>query len=152
GEGITLLTVNRHSNKLRSGHLRGNRFDVLVRETRPDAASRIAPLIERIKRQGLPNYYGSQRFGRDGETAQLGMALLRGTSESRAAPGGRKNRLNPFLRKLALSAAQSTLFNLYLSRRMHDGLLHRVLEGDVMAKLPFGGLFPAEDVSREQER
>jgi tRNA pseudouridine13 synthase len=152
GDGIRLLNVNRHNNKLRPGHLRGNRFDVRVRDTDPEAPTRIGALIDRIKRQGLPNYYGSQRFGHDGETAELGMELLHGKSETAAAAGGRKNRLNPFLRKLALSAAQSTLFNLYLCRRMGEGLLHRVLEGDVMAKLPFGGLFSAEDVAREQER
>src|SRR5205085_5391971 len=56
------------------------------------------------------------------------------------------------LRKLALSAAQSGLFNHYLSQRLTDGLLRRVLPGDVMAKWPFGGLFVAEDVAREQAR
>ena len=145
GDGIALLKVGRHTNKLRPGHLHGNRFNVLIRETEPSAPQTIEPVIERLKRQGLPNYYGSQRFGRGDETAKLGMALLQESPEV-------KKRLNPFMRKLALSAAQSKLFNLYLSRRMADGLLARVLEGDVMSKRPFGGLFLALDVSREQER
>ena len=59
---------------------------------------------------------------------------------------------NPFLRKLALSAAQSLLFNDYLARRMADGLLRTVLAGDVMAKWPAGGMFTAEDVPTEQAR
>src|SRR5437667_6054637 len=60
--------------------------------------------------------------------------------------------LNPFLKKLSLSAVQSALFNHYLGQRFSDGLLRRVLPGDVMAKIPFGGMFVAEDVEREQAR
>jgi tRNA pseudouridine13 synthase len=59
---------------------------------------------------------------------------------------------NPFLRKLALSAAQSLLFNAYLARRLGDGLLRTVLAGDVMAKWPAGGMFTAEDLPAEQAR
>jgi tRNA pseudouridine13 synthase len=59
---------------------------------------------------------------------------------------------NPFLRKLALSSAQSAVFNHYLASRLRDGLLRRVIPGDVMAKWPFGGMFVAEDVAREQAR
>src|SRR5207244_5147018 len=58
----------------------------------------------------------------------------------------------PFLMKLALSAVQSALFTHYLGQRFSDGLLRRVLPGDVMAKIPFGGMFVAEDVAREQQR
>src|SRR5262249_40874134 len=61
-------------------------------------------------------------------------------------------RLSPFLRKLALSASQSALFNHYLGSRLTDGLLRRVLPGDVMAKIPFGGMFVAEDIEHEQAR
>jgi tRNA pseudouridine13 synthase len=53
---------------------------------------------------------------------------------------------------LALSAAQSALFNHYLGQRLSDGLFRQVLSGDVMAKWPFGGLFVVEDLAREQAR
>jgi tRNA pseudouridine13 synthase len=56
------------------------------------------------------------------------------------------------LRKLALSAAQSALFNHYLTQRQEAGQLRQVLPGDVMGKWPFGGLFVATDVAREQLR
>ena len=140
GDGIRVLKVSRHANKLRPGHLRGNRFRILIRGAN-DAD--VEPTLGRIRISGLPNFYGPQRFGRDGETAALGMALLEGEP--------RKVR-NPFLRKLALSAAQSLLFNDYLARRMADGLLRTVLAGDVMAKWPAGGMFTAEDVAAEQAR
>ncbi len=147
GDGIRLLRVSRHTNKLKPGHLHGNRFRILVRGADPAAGERLGPLLDRLKQLGFPNYYGSQRFGRDGETLHLGLALLRGEQ-----PDDRRAARNRFLRKLALSAAQSALFNHYLARRLTDGLLHRVLAGDVMHKRPQGGMFVAEDVPAEQER
>jgi tRNA pseudouridine13 synthase len=169
GDGIKVLRVGRHSNKLRSGHLHGNRFRILircsplppgegpgVRGKHPDYDSiphgegsevrgkhlDYDAILDRIRQHGLPNFYGPQRFGRDGETLHLGLALLRGQKTIR----------NPFLKKLALSAAQSALFNHYLAQRMRDRLLHRVLPGDVMCKLPFGGMFVAADLEQEQKR
>jgi tRNA pseudouridine13 synthase len=143
GDGIRLLSVSRHGNKLRAGHLHGNRFRILVRDTGPDALARAGAILDVLRREGLPNFYGPQRFGRGGETVTLGLGLLRGTG-----PHVR----NPFLRRLALSAVQSVLFNHYLARRLRDGLLRRVLPGDVMARWPFGGMFVVEDLPREQLR
>lgn len=150
GDGIRLLSVSRHSNKLRAGHLRGNRFRILIRGVGPDAASRLPAIVERLEQLGLPNFYGEQRFGREGETAKIGFALLSGSEIP--ASLGHVNVRSPFLRKLALSAAQSALFNEYLKRRLADGLLRQVLAGDVMAKWPAGGMFVASDIAAEQAR
>jgi tRNA pseudouridine13 synthase len=143
GEGITVLRVSRHGNKLKPGHLRGNRFRILVRDVAANANELLPALLEAIRTRGLPNFYGEQRFGRDGETVGIGFGLLTGQ-------GGR--RVNPFLRKLALSAMQSALFNRCVARRMEEGLLRTVLAGDVVAKWPFGGMFVAEDLAAEQAR
>jgi tRNA pseudouridine13 synthase len=140
GGGIRVLKTSRHTNKLRPGHLRGNRFRILIRDAN-DAD--VEPILDHIRSTGLPNFYGPQRFGRGGETAAIGMATLKGEPI--------KVR-NPFLRKLALSAAQSLLFNDYLARRMADGFFRTVLAGDVMAKWPAGGMFTAEDLPTEQAR
>jgi tRNA pseudouridine13 synthase len=145
GGGIRLMSVGRHGNKLRPGHLHGNRFHILVRDADPAAAERLPVLLDHLRRLGLPNFYGPQRFGRGGETVRLGFQLLRGERPTPRPPG-------TFLRKLALSAAQSALFNYWLACRFRDGLLRQVLPGDPMAKWPFGGLFIAEDVAREQAR
>ncbi len=155
GDGIRVLQISRHTNKLRAGHLHGNRFRILVRcasgsPAQPVQASRphydtAALVVERLRQHGLPNFYGAQRFGHGGETLQLGLALLRGETPERKVR-------NPFLKKLALSAVQSAVFNHYLAQRFTDSLLRRVLPGDVMAKYPFGGMFVAEDVEREQQR
>ena len=151
GDGLRVIRTSRHGNKLKPGHLHGNRFRILVREAVPDAAALLEPIVQRLRTDGLPNLYGPQRFGRDGETVLLGLSLLR--QEPPPVVGGRKSNLrSPFLCKLALSAAQAGLFNHYLARRLTDGLMRRVLPGEVMAKWPFGGLFVADDVPREQER
>ena len=142
GDGIRVLRVARHTNKLKPGHLRGNRFRILVREPHVDAASRLAPLLDKIQQLGVPNYYGPQRFGRDGETVKIGLAMLHGERGPRS----------PFLRRLALSAAQSALFNHILARRLRDGFFRTVLLGDVMSKWPVGGLFVAADIDTEQAR
>jgi tRNA pseudouridine13 synthase len=166
GEGIKVLSVSKHTNKLRAGHLHGNRFRILIRFSSPlpleeaagatvDGSPHPRPrsqgergelaVIERIRQQGLPNYYGPQRFGRDGETLHLGLALLRGEKPAKPVR-------SPFLKKLAVSAAQSALFNHSLAQRFRDGLLRTVLPGDVMCKIPFGGMFVAADVPTEQGR
>jgi tRNA pseudouridine13 synthase len=153
GDGIRLLNIHRHSNKLRPGHLRGNRFRILVRDVNAKSAEIIPSLVERIQQFGLPNYYGPQRFGHDGETVHQGLALLRPASaEAGTAHKKDSRRLSPWLRKLALSAVQSALFNHYLGRRLTDRLFRQVLAGDVMAKWPYGGMFVAEDLDREQTR
>ncbi len=150
GEGIRVLRSARHNNKLRAGHLHGNRFRIVVRDA--DRNVDVQAIVERIRTNGLPNFYGNQRFGHDGETLLLGQALIYEQPLPPLADGRRPNLRNPFLRKLALSAVQSALFNQYLARRMNDGLMRQVLPGDVMAKWPFGGMFVAEDVPAEQAR
>lgn len=143
GGGIRVLSVSRHGNKLKPGHLRGNRFRILVRDADRSKHDALTAILERLRSHGMPNFYGPQRFGRDGSTAELGWKCLTGEL---------KRRVRPFQFKFALSAVQSLLFNDYLSRRLADGLLRTVLEGDVMMKWPAGGMFVAEDVPAEQVR
>ena len=152
-ELVQVLKVSRHVNKLRAGHLRGNRFRVLVRGIgEPTHGIALKNIVDRIAATGLPNYYGPQRFGHDGETGRWGLALLRGerieAGEGQRAP----NLRNSFLKRLVLSAGQSVMFNAVLGQRVRDGLFRSVLDGDVMAKWPFGGMFVAEDVPAEQAR
>ncbi len=154
GDGISVLEVSRHRHKLRSGHLRGNRFRILIRDlTTPEhAEALLSPIVDQLKSEGLANFYGPQRFGHGGQTLEAGMCMLRGEKPPKPAESRPLNLRSPFIRKLVLSAAQSGLFNVYLAQRMRDGLLHRVLPGAVMNKLPMGGIFVAEDVEAEQAR
>ena len=150
---VRVLRVERHSNKLRSGHLHGNRFTIRLRDVNEaEHAARLQAILDELLHQGVPNYFGPQRFGRDGETGIWGWSLLRGEPLQPSHTGQRPNVRNSFLRKLMLSAGQSVLFNVYLARRLTDGLFRQVLPGDVMAKWPFGGMFTVEDVATEQTR
>ncbi|HVE81870.1 MAG TPA: tRNA pseudouridine(13) synthase TruD [Myxococcales bacterium] len=141
-EGAHVLSAARHGNKLRPGHLRGNRFHVRVRQAvDPDAAGRS---LRALEERGVPNFFGEQRFGRDARNAELGRKLALG---QRVQP-----RPSRFQRKLYLSAFQAELFNRALEARLQAGTFARALEGDVMRKEDTGGLFvcasPAEDQPR----
>jgi len=76
--GIRVLTAERHTNKLRVGHLRGNRFTIRVRAVGPEALARAEAILDVLARRGVPNYFGEQRFGVRGNTHLLGRALVRG--------------------------------------------------------------------------
>jgi tRNA pseudouridine13 synthase len=145
---IRVLRSARHRNKLRTGHLRGNCFSILVREIDAEAASKCPPIVEAVARLGFPNYYGDQRFGRDGETLRLGLDLLSGRSKPSSIPPARRR----FLMRMSLSAAQSAIFNAVLAERIGDRLFSTVLCGDVMQVVASGGQFVAADVQTEQER
>lgn len=154
-EEFRVLKSLRHGNKLRTGHLRGNKFSILIRDARAADGHSTSPpleiarqLVERIGRFGFPNYYGEQRFGRDGETSTLGFDLIAGRKSPRDIPYSRRK----FLLRLSLSAAQSDLFNRVLAARLADGLLTTVLAGDVMEVVESGGKFVVEDAAAEQPR
>ncbi|HEX2661034.1 MAG TPA: tRNA pseudouridine(13) synthase TruD, partial [Polyangia bacterium] len=129
-------------NKLKTGHLHGNRFEVIVDGLDDDAARALAERLAALGRDGLPNRYGDQRFGRDRDNAARGLALLRGQTRERDA---RK-------RRLLLSAVQSAVFNEVLHARLADGSARRVLTGDILQKVPTGGVFVTEDPAVDQAR
>jgi tRNA pseudouridine13 synthase len=76
--GLTVLWAARHGNKLRLGHLAGNRFAIKVRDVTPTDVVKLKEPLAEIQRRGLPNYFGEQRFGRRGDNDLLGAALIRG--------------------------------------------------------------------------
>ncbi len=141
--GLRILEVAPHQNKLRTGHLRGNRFTLVVRRALPGAADRARQILAALAAApGAPNWYGEQRFGRAGDNAAAGLALVR--KERRFERDPRKNRL-------LLSALQSELFNRWLERRIHDGLYRAVLEGDLLRKAA-GGIFASTEPAVDQAR
>jgi len=75
-EGVAVLEAHRHRNKLRSGHLAGNRFRILLRKVSPDAEPRARATLEVLSRRGVPNAFGPQRFGVKGDSDKIGRALL----------------------------------------------------------------------------
>jgi tRNA pseudouridine13 synthase len=147
-ERIRVLRAARHGNKLRTGHLRGNRFEIRVRNVADDAATRAELIADVIRRLGFPNYFGAQRFGHEQQTLELGLDLIRGRVSPRSIPPAKRR----FLLRMALSAVQSALFNAVLGARLRSGRLHTVLPGDVMQVTASGGPFVAEDPAIEQPR
>jgi tRNA pseudouridine13 synthase len=75
--GLQVLWAARHGNKLRLGHLAGNRFAIKIREVNPADVVKLRPVIDLLQQRGMPNYFGQQRFGRRGDNHRLGAALLR---------------------------------------------------------------------------
>ncbi len=139
---VELDWVQRHRNKLKAGHLLGNRFRIVVLGPEQDALPQAQSIVETLRERGLPNAYGPQRFGREGDNAERGRQILfTGT-------GPRKR----WLRRLLLRAYQSALFNTWLVRRIERGWFERLLAGDVAKKLDTGGLFEVEDAQAEQPR
>src|SRR5512140_1591026 len=86
GTGLTVLAVSRHQNKLRPGHVRANRFEVVVRggELEPARACAAA-----LSERGMPAFFGPQRFGAGGQNAAIGRALLRGERTPESARAAR---------------------------------------------------------------
>jgi tRNA pseudouridine13 synthase len=74
---ITVRWAARHGNKLRLGHLWGNRFAIKIRNVNPTDVVKIRPMLSVLEKRGMPNYFGEQRFGRRGNNDQLGAALVR---------------------------------------------------------------------------
>lgn len=138
---MTLLRAARHRNKLKTGHLKANRFRLRLREVRNVDAARA--VVQRLADVGVPNYFGEQRFGRQQDNAVKGFRMLRG---ERLAGGGR------FERRLYLSAAQSELFNRALAGRLEAGTFATALPGEVLKKHDTGGEFVCEEPAVEQGR
>lgn len=147
-DGVRVVRADRHPHKLRTGHLRGNRFTLLVRDTdvaAGRAAERAAAILEALSRApGSPNWYGAQRFGHGGGNPAAGRALVLGERAPGRPPRGKR-------RRLLISAYQSLLFNEYLRRRIADGLYRAVIDGDILEKRS-GGLFVTDGAAVDQPR
>jgi tRNA pseudouridine13 synthase len=140
---LTVLSAARHPHKLRLGHLRANRFEVVLTGAADDGeVASVRARFEAAVAQGVPNRFGDQRFGAGGDNATAGLAILRGQRRER----DRRRR------RLLLSALQSAVFNRYLDLRATSGPLLQVRLGDVLQKTDTGGLFASADPAVDQPR
>lgn len=163
-EGIKILDRHYHNNKIRTGHLKGNRFFIRLKKVNPTAAYKIHEALKTIKKNGIPNYFGFQRFGTDGENYLKGKAILEGTFKEK----------NKKLHQFYINAYQSYLFNGWLSRRVQLSHLiesftpqelasslaltttelalmkkqkhpFKLIRGDVLMHYPYGKIFHYEN-------
>lgn len=139
-EDVRVLQAVRHEHKLRTGQLRGNRFEIFVAT---DAPLDIAPIEARaadLIRRGMPNRYGEQRFGRAGDNADAARRLF----------GGRIARRDLRAARFLVSALQAEVFNAVLAERGSGW--DEVVVGDLARVEESGGLFWVDDLAREQPR
>ena len=201
--GMRVLSAVMHGNKLRLGHLKGNRFRIRLRDAAPGAIEHAEAALAILERRGVPNRFGAQRYGAQGNTHVIGAALLRRDfkqaidtligdpaavtderwrlaieayrrgelAESLALfPGhlrgerellGRLvqrpdafekafNSVQPRMKRLYLSAFQSSLFDQVLEQRLDR--LEYVGTGDIAFKHENGACFLVQDAAAEAAR
>jgi tRNA pseudouridine13 synthase len=174
-DSVKILSKTYHNNKIRIGHLKGNRFFIKLKKVNPTNAQKIDEALKNISKFGMPNFFGYQRFGNDGDNHIDGEKIAKGEKKER----------NPKIKKLLISAYQSHLFNLWLSRRLEintliqnfevkelEALLNmpnselthmkaqkhpfKLIRGDIMEHYPYGRLFDfdgsEEDILRFNDR
>ena len=142
-EGIVVHDATPHGHKMKPGHLAGNRFSIAVRDVPTDRLGDVGTTLERITREGVPNAFGSQRFGREKDNASRALAWLRDGAE-----GPRDTRMQ----RLLWSALQSQVFNAVLDARVQDDTWATALEGDLLKLRTSGGLFLCADVQTDRAR
>ena len=201
--GIRVLSAVMHGNKLRLGHLKGNRFQIRVRGAAPGALALAEETLAVLARSGVPNRFGSQRYGVQGNSHRIGAAILRcdfrevvdtliGDPDAVGDPRWRQaieayrrgelaeslalfpghfrverellgrlvqrpeafdkafNSVQPRMKRLYLSAFQSSLFDRVLEARLDS--LEQVAEGDIAFKHENGACFLVKDAAAEQTR
>jgi tRNA pseudouridine13 synthase len=140
-DGIEILNVSRHCRKLRRGVHRGNRFRIALRSSDFDSSMRfIDERLQRISREGVPNYFGPQRFGRGAANLGLARRIFEGKRLSR-------NKHN-----IAVSSARSFLFNEILSSRVVGGTWNRLLPGELANLDGSGSVFRVDEPDATLER
>ncbi len=168
---IKILEKSYHNNKIKTGHLKGNRFFIRLKKVNPTQSKILINVLKTIESMGFANYFGYQRFGRDGDNYERGKAILQGEIKER----------NKKMRNFFISAYQSHLFNLWLSKRVEISKLFdsfdekelfslfnfpketisqikkqphffKILPGELMHHYPHGRLFLCEDLKEESNR
>ena len=168
---IKILSSIRHQNKIRIGHLKGNRFSLRFKKVLGVQKEMLDSVLKWIEQHGAPNYFGHQRFGNYGDNWEEGRKILSGELKMR----DRKNR------EFLISAYQSYLFNNWLSKRIEmcrlledfseseteavmklpKGTLaqtkpqkafFKILEGDLLMHYPYGRIFYAQEPLEESKR
>ncbi len=133
-DNIKVLLVTAHPNKLKTGHLRGNKFCLVLRsssgEFTAEEAHSVHERLQTLAADGIPNYFGTQRFGHHGNTMVDGLHLMKGTLPNDHWPENKTRTM----RRLVLSAVQSGIFNLVLAQRVTDGTLRTPIPGEVVIR------------------
>ncbi len=163
-DNIKILDSTYHNNKIKIGHLKGNKFYIRIKKLNKINANKIQNVINHILNTGMPNYFGFQRFGNNGNNYNDGKAILQNQLKIK------DKKISKFL----ISAYQSYLFNTWLQKRIEishiinnfdisysSSLLKidsnvikkiksqkhffKLLNGDIMQHFPYGKYFFNDD-------
>ena len=170
-ENIKILETTYHNNKIKIGHLKGNNFFIRLKRVGLVEKQKIEEAFSKIAVFGMPNYFGFQRFGIDGENYKKGKQIVEGTLKER----------NRNLKQMFINAYQSYLFNSWLSKRIEISKLieafepkeiceklnlpldevkrakkqphpFKILTGDLLSHYPFGKIFIIDDLETESQK
>lgn len=170
-EKIKILNATYHKNKLRIGHLKANSFFVRFKKVSKIDATKLTNALNLLDKNGFANYFSYQRFGKFGDNAAQGKEILQGKLKIK----------NPKISQFLLSAYQSELFNIWLSKRVEISkfanefslkefakiygfdentaiILHnqkqfyKLINGEILGHYPFGKCFVCENLQSEIER
>lgn len=130
---LEILQTARHGRKLRRGALAGNQFVITLRQITGDAAT-LTARAETIRTQGVPNYFGEQRFGRDAANLVRATEMFVG------------RRVKPAQRSLYLSSVRSYLFNKVLAARVAQGTWQSLLPGEAVMLAGSHSFFSAAEI------
>ena len=142
-DGVEILEITRHQRKIRIGSLQGNHFEILLRNA--EETDKLKERLDFLAKNGFPNYFTEQRFGRDGNN--LTQALRWANGEINVKDRNK--------RSFYLSAARSEIFNLIVSKRMELDLAQQILVGDVLQLNGSHSWFvvnESEDLAQLQQR
>lgn len=137
GDGWRVLEAKRHLKKLKIGGLAANDFIITLRDIEPNEV--LEERLAMIKTCGVPNYFGPQRFGFQGQNLVKAKSVLL---------DGLKIK-NKFLRGIYYSAARSFLFNRILSERVKAANWNQALIGDLMQLAGKNSIFPIDQVDEQ---
>ena len=137
-ENVKIISRTYHNNKIKLGHLKGNRFYIKLKKVNPTSAQKMDEALKNISKFGMPNFFGFQRFGNDGDNYIDGEKIAKGEKKER----------NPKIRKLLINSYQSHLFNLWLSRRLEINTLiqnFKVEELETLLNIPSSEISKMKD-------
>jgi tRNA pseudouridine13 synthase len=136
-----VLEARANHRKLKVGALSGNRFRIRLRNV-TWSREQLDHKLDALRAHGVPNYFGPQRFGRDGYNLDRVAAWVQGG----VAPRGRAER------SFTLSAARSLVFNAVLARRVESGDWSQLAPGDLANLDGSGSHFSVPAVDDELRR
>ena len=131
-----------HQRKLQRGSHKANQFVLTLKQIEALDQAQLTERLALISQQGVPNYFGLQRFGHDG----FNVNFARQFAEQKTYPDKRP------VRSRCLSAARSYLFNQVLAARVKDQNWNQLLAGDLLSFTDSASYFPLSEMQADDSR